>query len=81
MGGASLPTQQQHGRHVLGSLGSQENIPKQQVIFRGGKKSVLSPLAEHAHVAGGVAGTPTNNREYTVTSGVRGGGEGCGSCN
>lgn len=50
---SSHQQQEPHGRHVLGSLGSQENISKQQVLFKGGKKTVLSPLSEHAHVAAG----------------------------
>ncbi len=53
MGGDGLQQQYQYGRHVLGPLGSQENIAKQQVVFRGGKKMAFpSPLIEHAQVAG-----------------------------
>ena len=52
---SSLPAQRQ--RHVLGPLGSQENIiGRQQVLFKGGKKTTPSPLAEHARVAKTAAG-------------------------
>lgn len=52
---SSLPTQRH--RHVLGSLGSQENIGRQQhVLYKGVvKKTVPSPLSEHAHVAKGAS--------------------------
>ena len=60
------PQQPQRGRHVLGPLGSQENIAKQQVVFRGGKKTLLSLLVEHAQLAGSGAGagvSPSDRRE------------------
>ena len=50
---------------MLSSLGSKENIAKQHIVFKGGKKYVPSPLSEHALVAGDMAisgGTPHSEK-------------------